>query len=93
MDISERMKLSKEEQRAIIVREAQHIDEMLKSKGWEILNEQYIQKGLSRNRFLGARAGKLLWVQGFQAALDGLENYITSKIAAGEKIVQEEEIT
>lgn len=64
-----------------IIHSGAQVEDLEQHAGWDIILEEYIEKGLHRRRFLGCRASKLIWMQGFQAALDGLLNFIEKKKA------------
>ncbi len=78
------------EERRLAIMEGNWIEHLEQSEGWELIKREFIDKGLSRKRFLGTRAGKLMWIQGFQAALDGLEEFMKHKKAVRDQILIEE---
>ena len=63
------------------------LEGLLDNPGFSHVLDNYIAKGLDRQRFLGCRAGKLMWMQGFQAALDGLLKFIDHGIKEKNKLV------
>jgi len=79
-----------DEERRLAVLEGRWIDELEQLKGWDLIMKEFIDKWLDRERFLGCRAGKLMWIQGFQAALDGLLKFTARKKAVRDQILREE---
>lgn len=69
---------------------ARKLDELTETEGWKFLLESYIEPRLSRKFFTGARIGRLVWVQGHQAALDGLLDFIQHQKDVRDQIVRGE---
>jgi len=67
------------------------LEELLDHPGFNHILDNYVEKGLDRQRFLGCRPGKLMWMQGFQAALDGLLKFIDHGIREKDKVVLDAE--
>ena len=65
------------------------LEALLEDPGFQYVLENYISKGLDRQRFLGCRIGKLVWMQGFMAGLDGLLKFIDRAIQEKNEIVQD----
>jgi len=70
-----------------IFQRGKDMEDMLDHPGFKYVLE-WIEKGLARDRFLGCRPGKLLWMQGFQACADGMLKFINAAIEAKEKIAK-----
>lgn len=66
------------------------LDGLTDSEGWKHVLESYIEPRLTRKFFLGSRIGRLVWVQGFQSALDGLLEFIQHGKDVRDQILKEE---
>ena len=83
----EQNKAAEEEKRAAgIVNLGNDLEDLLDHPGFNHILSNYVEKGLDRQKFLGCRPGKLLWMQGFEAALDGLLRYIVRGVIEKEKV-------
>jgi hypothetical protein len=72
-----------------IVHVGEQLEALLENPGFQYVLDNYIAKGLDRQRFLGCRIGKLVWMQGFQAGLDGLLKFIDRAIQEKNEVVQD----
>lgn len=72
----------------LIVDRGMKLEELLEHPGFQVVIDEFISKGLDRQRFLGCRPGKLFWMQGFQAALDGLLKFIDRGIQEKNDVIQ-----
>ncbi|NIM45834.1 MAG: hypothetical protein GTN80_08215 [Nitrososphaeria archaeon] len=69
--------------------EADQIEELERSEGWKIIKREIFDKGLNVQRFIGCRSSRLIWMQGFMAALDTILKFIEAKKRIKAQIVRE----
>lgn len=87
----ERKELTKKEQqeRFDAVLEADWMEELERSDGWKLIKREVFDKGMNIQRFIGCRSSRLIWMQGFVAALDTILKYMEAKKRIKAQIVRE----
>lgn len=87
----ERKELTKKEQqeRFDSMLEADQIEELERSEGWKIIKREVFDKGMNIQRFIGCRSSRLIWMQGFMAALDTILKFMEAKKRIKAQIVRD----
>lgn len=78
-----------DEERYKAVLEGDCIEELERSEGWKLIKREIFDKGMNIQRFIGCRSSRLIWMQGFMAALDTMLKFMEAKKRIKEKLVRE----
>lgn len=71
------------------VLEGDWIEELERSDGWKMIKREVFDKGMNIQRFVGCRSSRLIWMQGFMAALDTVLKFMEAKKRIKAKLVRE----
>ena len=78
-----------QQERFQAVMEGDWIEELERSDAWKLIKREVFDKGLDVHRFIGCRSSRLIWMQGFMAALDTVLKFMEAKKRIKAKIVRE----
>ena len=90
LELEQEKKIKDEADHFKAVLEGDWIEELERSDGWKFIKREIFDKGLNIQRFIGCRSSRLIWMQGFMAALDTQLKFMETKKRIKAKLVREQ---